>query len=82
MELWGLDVTVAFDSIFGFAYLCPKESYNSDTLKIGLIGMHLAIKRNLNLNELLMELYGEDMKFKESEIATFTINATSTKLQD
>lgn len=44
--------------------------------------LHIGIKQNLNLNELLMELYGEDLRFKTNEIATFTVQATSIRLQD
>ena len=29
-----------------------------------------------------MELYGEDARYKETEVATFTVNMTSIALQD
>ena len=82
VSIWGLDVLIVFDQIFGLAYLSPPACDHLALQRLNLMTLHIGIKQNLNLNELLMELYGEDLRFKETEIATFTVQATSIRLQD
>lgn len=61
------------------AYLSSTEDHHGD-VRLALTGLHLGIRGNFDLNEILIELYGEDRNFKETEMATFTI--TSIRLQE
>lgn len=81
VQLLGLQVRIVFDQIYGLAYLSPplgdeksgEASAAITQLRLSLMSLHMSIRSNSNLNELLMELYGEDMQFKETEMATFTV---------
>jgi len=46
------------------AYLGSSEDRGD--VRLGLTGLHLGIRGNFDLNEILIELYGEDLKFKET----------------
>ena len=73
MKLFGLDILLVFDSVYGLAYLTENSRSNANTLELCLRTIHSSLRRNSQLNELLMELYSEDTSFKENEVATFTV---------
>ncbi len=64
IKLWGLDVQVVYDNVFGFAHLESKDAGLQDFKRLYLLGIHMSVKKNQTLNELLMEMYGEDLRFK------------------
>ena len=64
VQLLGLHISLVFDQIFGLAYLGSSDDRGD--VRLGLTGLHLGIRGNFDLNEILIELYGEDLKFKET----------------
>ena len=45
-----------------------------------LMDLYKQIKGNEALNELILDLYGEDNEYKENEIRTFTINTITIQM--
>ena len=78
VQLLGLDVLVVYDQVFGLAVLSSaKQGVKAQDLShCSLTAIHSSLKQNFNLNEMLMDLYGEDLQYKEYEMATLTASAT------
>lgn len=74
---------MAFDKIFGIAHISEQSSDSgaaTNLTRLCLTGLQDSIRANSSLHELLLELYGEDLEHRETEMATFTL--ASIRLQD
>ena len=62
IQLYGLDVRIIFDKVFGLAYLSKQkvDQKQSEIINLSLSSLHINLKENHNINDLLLELYSED----------------------
>ena len=76
-------IHLVHDKYFSLALILPDtESYRPSYIRLLLEDLHTQMRHHEALNELLLELYGEDTIYKENQVKTMTINTITLHLKE